>query len=115
MKDYRLSEIRDICETMHNEFGEYACIYCENNGLGDFCTVEFVDSPTDWYVDVEPRDMIELPCKIEVNADPCKIEVNADPYKWQVIWRGSYRIHTCEFYTEAEADAFLAELKGDRK
>lgn len=112
MKDYRLSEIKEICEKMHNEFGENACINCENNGLGDFCTVEFENYPTDWYVDVEPRDMIELPCKIPM------IAINEQVLSWQVAYRsvlGTGDIRTRLFDTESETDAFLAELKGGKR
>lgn len=109
MKDYRLSEIKAICEKMHNEFGENACIYCENNGLGDFCSVEFENYPTDWYVDIEPRDMIELPCK--------ELRTESFGNIWDVYHRNAkYGFIQHEYFnTEAEADAFLAELKGDKK
>lgn len=106
MKDYRLSEIKEICEAMHNKYGENACIYCENEGLGDFCNVEFENYPIDWYVDIEPRDMIELPCKISVRSD--------NEAFWQVAYRGLTRsgiVIVTDFSEESEADAFLADLK----
>ena len=113
MKDYRLSEIKEICEAMHNKYGENACIYCENEGLGDFCNVEFENYPIDWYVDIEPRDMIELPCKDYVFF---KDEEDEEEY-WFVYYRSTeFNCIDCKFFeTEAEADAFLAELKGGKQ
>ncbi len=110
MKDYRLSEIQAICEKMHNEFGENACIYCENNGLGDFCTVEFENYPTDWYVDIEPRDMLELPCKMPYNAgDTCEV-------RYVVLYmKDNGDVSITNGYTEAQADTVLEQLRGDKK
>ena len=100
MKDYRLSEIIAECEKQEN---------CNDCPCGDFCKYVdvFSEYPAEWN-DIEPRDMIELPCK-------CKSTVNRD---WLVYYRSKYDCGLIEqqaFSSEAEADAFLAELKGDKK
>ena len=59
--------------------------------------------------DIEPRDMIELPCK--------EHRVNDYGDVWDVYYRDErygFVRHECRG-TEAEADAFLAELKGDKE
>lgn len=103
MKDYRLSEIQN-----HN--------WNELWDLSDDIAkrrIEFVFLRNAQYslehLDIEPRDMIELPCKI---ATPNDIFID-----WQVIWRTKEGgcIGTKSFDCEAKADAFLAELKGDRQ
>ena len=105
MKDYTLSEAKKICEE-HRTCGDCPLKIVTSRGIGCvFCNI-----PSQWQNPIEPRDMIELPCKTPANADPWQIS----PYKWQVIWRGSYKICTGEFHTEEEADAFLAELKGGK-
>ena len=108
MKDYRLSEMRDICAGHFCERG--ACEYCEaqDKELHDFCQEYFGTTCPASYSDIEPRDMIELPCK-------CKSTVNRD---WLVYYKSKYDCGLIEqqaFSSEAEADAFLAELKGDKK
>ena len=105
MKDYRLSEISEICEKMQEEYGSNACDMCENlhYGAEQFCIHKIGDDcPCEWNID--PRDMIELPCK-------CKSTVNRD---WLVYYRSKYDCGLIEqqaFSSEAEADAFLVKKK----
>lgn len=95
MKDYRLSEAQAICEKRKRR--NASCIGCE---MEQFC---FALNPAS--VDIDPRDMIELPCK-------CQSLQNGD---WLVYYRSSYDCNLIElraFSYETNADAFLAELKG---
>lgn len=108
MKDYRLSEIVTHCKEMHDRYGEKACDNCDG---ARFCENQYANIPRYWTDehDIEPRDMIELPCKIPLTA------INGQVLSWQVAYRsvlGIGDIRTRLFDTEAEADAFLAELKG---
>ncbi len=107
MKDYRLSEISDICEEKCNSCSlkEIPCKSCK---MQEICkTLNWQKyhrgfSPNNWKL--EPRDMIELPCK-------CKSTVNRD---WLVYYRSKYDCGLIEqqaFSSEAEADAFLAKKK----
>ncbi len=101
MKDYRLSEIKngywgdsDITKSR----GEYELL----------CELQY-DLEDE---NIEPRDMLELPCKIPLTA------INGQVLSWQVVYRsvlGTGDIRTRLFGSEAEADAFLAELKGDKE
>ena len=98
MKDYRLSEIKDICEQ------QGSCDDCE---CADVChrVHKYKFIPNEWD-DIEPRDMIELPCKISVRSD--------NEAFWQVAYRGLTRsgiVIVTDFSEESEADAFLADLK----
>ena len=110
MKDYRLSEIVAHCEKMGGD-----CEVCEGEDRGINCACQRISSrftPTFWWKVIEPRDMIELPCKIPM------IAINEQVLSWQVAYRsvlGTGDIRTRLFDTEAEADAFLAELKGDKE
>lgn len=59
---------------------------------------------------IEPRDMIELPCKehFTYTHDNGHITEN-----WRVFYRGQFAlIETAFFSTEQDADEFLAKLKG---
>lgn len=111
MKDYTLSEMRTHClNILHSGLN---CEHCKkyDRPLFDFCMNGLNDVPSDWKLKLEPRDLIELPCKIVVtclSGFPC----------WQVVWRnrsGNGSIVTKDFDTEAEADKFLEELKGESK
>ena len=107
MKDYRLSEIVVHCKEMHDKYGENACELCDRE-VSEFCIKEFENCPSHWD-DIKPRDMVELPCKIEV-----KYAINYS--NWQVVWRnrnGNGSLMTKMLETEPEADEFLAELGGD--
>lgn len=103
MKDYRLSEVQAIC--VKRKRINAGCIGCE---MEEFC---FALSPA--CVDIEPRDMIELPCKehFVYKHDDGHITEN-----WRVFYRAEFAlIGTAVFPTEPEADAFLAELKGGKR
>lgn len=77
------------------------CVGCEAE---NFCWHAKPYVPQYW--DIEPRDMIELPCK-EKNTW-------GELVSYDVIFRDKYGhthiIH--DFFDEAKADAFLKELKG---
>ena len=107
MKDYTLSEVASVCiskQTLYNGTVLYDCKNCE---------LEQICSPTKWGSKVgeiiEPRDMIELPCKnIYVGI--------AGVNRFQVLYRSTYgNIETRLYRTETEADEFLARLKGDKQ
>lgn len=111
MKDYTLSEVASVCiskQTLYNGTVLYDCKNCE---------FEQICSPTKWGSKVgeiiEPRDMIELPCKehFTYTHDNGHITEN-----WRVFYRSELAlIETAFFPTETEADAFLAELKGSKQ
>ena len=113
MKDYTLSEISDICVEMCNSrsLKEIPCKSCK---MQEICkTLNWQKyhrgfSPNNW--DIEPRDMIELPCKQE-------IKFSEERSEWQVVWRDDFiqRIRFADFTTESEADEFWAKLKGGKK
>ena len=107
MKDYRLSEIKEICKSMTGNGGCLKCTLYPN-----VCLKTLIDVvPNKW--DIEPRDMIELPCKehFTYTHDNGHITEN-----WRVFYRGEFAlIETAFFPTEAEADAFIAELKGGKQ
>lgn len=103
MKDYRLSEIKDICEKMQEEYGSNACDMCENTlyEVEQFCIHKIGDNcPCEWHI--EPRDMIELPYKLSM----------ANGKAYSVYWRQQFGLINEEvFATEAEADEFITKLK----
>lgn len=104
MRDYRLSEIKEICESMRGNGG---CIKCSL--YPEVCIDMICDTiPNKW--DVKPHDMIELPCKQE-------IKFSEERSEWQVVWRDDFiqRIRFADFTTESEADAFLEKLKGGKQ
>ena len=70
MKDYRLSEVQAICEKRKHR--NASCIGCE---MEQFC---FALNPA--CVDIEPRDMIELPYKQALGTV-------FSAYKWEVFFR----------------------------
>lgn len=66
MKDYRLSEIKKHCEEMYAKYGTQACKQCYQNNLDlhVFCVDELGKCPSYSWGDIEPRCLVELPCKI---------------------------------------------------
>ncbi len=101
MKDYTLSEAKKICEE-HRTCSDCPLKIITQRGIGCvFCNI-----PSQWQNPIEPRDMIELPCKISVRSD--------NESFWQVAYRGLTRsgiVIVTDFSEESEADAFLADLK----
>ena len=111
MKDYRLSEIKEICEEKCNSCSlkEIPCKSCK---MQEICkTLNWQKyhrgfSPNNW--DIEPRDMIELPCKIPM------IAINEQALAYQVVYRsilGTGEIVTRIFDNETDADVFLSYCK----
>lgn len=101
MKDYTLSEAKKICEG-HRTCGDCPLKIVTQRGIG--CL--FWIMPRKWQNPIEPRDVIDLPCKIPVRLD--------DDVRWQVVYHGLTRsgiIITTQLFTEHEADAFLADIK----
>lgn len=99
MKDYRLSEIKEICKTTIGG--------CNNCGVQNECHLLSAQQPHGW--DIEPRNMLDLPCKQQ-------LDIENRIYQWEVIYRGKDGlVYFNMFGREAQADAFLAELKGDKK
>lgn len=97
MKDYRLSEVKECCKHMCAKFPK-PCKDCEMQAI---CKDTL---PLGW--DIEPRDMIELPCK--------EHRVNAYGDVWDVYYRDYEcygKIDNKIFFTEANADEFIAQLK----
>ena len=103
MKDYTLSKIKSICTKQSVNGG------CETCEIGTQDCIINACKPCNWYI--EPSDMIELPCKI-------KVAYLDDVFAWQVLRRnknGDVETVNDIFGTEADADAFLANLKGGKK
>ena len=98
MKDYRLSEIKEICKTTIGG--------CNNCGVQNECHLLSAQQPHGW--DIEPRDMIELPCKMEYEGKYGKC--------WKVYYRNVLdgTIDHKGFYDETQADDFLQELKNGK-
>lgn len=107
MKDFTLSEMKAHCTKVIQSGKD--CTYCKkyDPSLYNFCMKGLSDIPAEWKMDIEPRDIIELPCKELVK------------YSGKPTWVVHYRDKKLGFYTvmfdsEPEADVFLAGLK-DRK
>ena len=99
MKDYTLSEQKAICM----KYAEVGCRKCE---IHDFCHNVRFKRPFA-YDDIEPRDMIELPCKLPAVSGK----------QLQVVYRDKYgyvRSKPYDLDEEPDADAFLADLKGGK-
>ena len=96
MKDYRLSEIKYICEKTES------CKNCECSGL---C---FVLTDMRSLTEIEPRDMIDLPCK--------EHRINRNLHVIDVYYRNPKFgfIEHDVFPSETEADKFLQELKNGK-
>lgn len=108
MKDYRLSEVKEICKRQYGN-----CYGCPLRNGNHLLLCRFARSPESWNFDIEPRDMIELPSKerFVYKHDDGHITKN-----WRVFYRGEFAlIETAFFPTEQEANAFLADLKGEKK
>ena len=100
MKDYTLSEAKKICEE-HRTCGDCPLKIVTLRGIG--CI--FGIMPRNWKNPIEPRDMIDLPCKLPAVSGK----------QLQVVYRDKYgyvRSKPYDLDEESEADAFLAELKG---
>ena len=100
MKDYLLSEIKAICDDCVGD-----CDFCEISHECDFLGIE--KYPIYWE-NIEPRDMIELPCKMEYEGKYGKC--------WKVYYRNVLdgTIDNKGFYDETQADKFLQELKNGK-
>ena len=107
MKDYRLSEIKN-----HDRNKDWEV--CDDELLSPLEIARLRDIHDDiLYTNIEPRDMIELPCKSHFvyEHDDGHITEN-----WRVFYREEFAlIGTAVFPTEPEADAFLEELKNKAK
>ncbi len=101
MKDYRLSEILS---------------YCYSNGDCKQCELEKICSHRLDYIsicNIEPRDMIELPCINEIDKSKTGC-YTLDGKFYEVIFRdkdGSIKVMQAE--SKDEAYKFLAMLKGN--
>ena len=98
MKDYTLSEIKAICDDCVGD-----CDFCQISYECDSLGIE--KYPTHWE-NIEQRDMIELPCKLPAVSGK----------QLQVVYRDKYgyvRSKPYDLDEEPEADAFLADLKGE--
>ena len=101
MKDFTLSEVKAHCKARVGKY-PFPCKGCEMEVV---CKSTL---PVGW--DIEPRDMIELPCKEHFVYEHDGGHVTEN---WRVFYRAGYAfIGTAVFDTEREADAFLADLKG---
>ena len=105
MKDYRLSEVRDMCEECWERKRN-----CDECGVEGMCSSCFDELPYNWD-DIEPRDMIELPCKVRFEDKMTGKTIIG----WQVLSRkdGGY-VGSDWFTKEEEADEFLQELKNGK-
>ena len=103
MKDYRLSEIQN-----HN-FNELWAL--SDDIAKRRLEFEFLRKAqySLEHLDIEPRDMIELPCKVRLKLDKSTVV-------WQIVSRAEDNgISTRIFINESRADEYLAELKGDKE
>ena len=94
MKDYTFSEMLEICREYDDCAGCPFETICQNG-------IASVNER-----DIEPRDMIELPCMIILGVPACM--------EFVVIYKdkhGLVKIKTFDCTQEAEADAFLSSLK----
>ena len=109
MKDYTLSEIKAHCNRMTGRNNEGPdCDRCEEENLElyRFCIDNIYPCPRRF--EVEPRDMIELPCKLPAVSGK----------QLQVVYRdkcGCVRSKPYDLDEEPEADTFLADLKGGKR
>lgn len=102
MKDYRLSEIKnhdwhenwDVNDDITKGHREYEFLRELQHDLE--------------YRDISPRDMIELPCKMEYEGKYGKC--------WKVYYRNVLdgTIDNQGFYDKTQADEFLQELKNGK-
>lgn len=107
MKDYRLSEIKEICKSTTENGGCLKCSLYPNVCLKILKNVV----PNKW--DIEPRDMIELPYINEIDKSKTGCYI-LDGKFYEVIFRdkdGSIKVKQAE--SKNEADKFLAMLKGN--
>ena len=99
MKDYKLSEVVEICKKYGGN-----CYLCPFQRFGDAVLCSFDVAPRSWDIDIEPRDMIELPCKIPY-SNVC------DEVKYFVIYmKNNGFVSITNGYTEDDADKLLLEL-----
>lgn len=111
MKDYTLSEVKEMCKKHHN--GKCSsCTFHENDE--EVLACKFVVSPLAWGIDIgdiEKRDLIELPYKVkfaEVIGGKERI------FFWQVLSRRENGIIGIDFFEKSrEADDFIAKIKGE--
>ena len=99
----------DLC-TKNNPFGAYDLLKEDVLGWAKEDGVEIEECKTIDFENIEQSDVIELPCKQE-------IKFSEERSEWQVVWRDDYisRICFADFSVEADADAFLEELKGGKR
>lgn len=97
MKDYLLSEMLKICKTYDDD--------CAGCPFETICQNGIVSVNKG---DIKPRDMIELPCKMEYEGKYGKC--------WKVYYRNVLdgTIDNKGFYDETQADEFLQELKNGK-
>lgn len=103
MKDYLLSEIADICRKYSGN-----CCLCPFQRSGDAVSCSFGFAPRSWDIDIELRDMVELPCKER------SVDKFGNVY-WDIYFRNkeSNYIDSISFWEkqEDEADKLLERLK----
>ena len=99
MKDFRLSEMVEECKK-HDK-----CCDCR---IKEFCGAVSFEGLKGLTEKISPRDMIELPCKMEYEGQYGKC--------WKVYYRNVLdgTIDNQGFYDETQAGAFLQELKNGK-
>lgn len=102
MKDYTLSEIQKICKN-RVEHIKNPCKECEMR-INHICNNTL---PIGWQID--KRDIADLPCKIVYSLPYSGIK------RALVVYQEEGKIGFQDDFTEAEADAFIAELKGGKQ
>lgn len=103
MKDYTLSEIKAHCKVRVAKYHN-PCKGCEMEVV---CKSTL---PLGW--EIEPRDMIELPCVNVATISPFGKEIKLYEVHYRDNKTNAILTKICK--TEPEADAFLAELKGGK-
>lgn len=102
MKDYTLSEILSgNVDVLKTDTKQNYALWQIQRAVRDF--------------DIEPRDMIELPCKIPLTIYHQQLKEIPITTSWEVLYRDIEKsknaVFVKLFYNEGSADEFLASLK----
>lgn len=129
MKDYKRLTTRDLVGTYINmyEFANEVKKWQERHGLYDYMGADTTQILIERLADIEDKiengTLIELPCK--VGDTVWKVErgydYNNDTYFWHIVEK-PFELGVLDYWwgkmifpTKAEAEAQLAELKGERE
>lgn len=86
MKDYKLSEIRDICRKQNPEKEDNSCITCPISDICSDCFYDTITLPCEWDIDVETKIAkceSETTTSASTSDDPMIIEATT-PNEWNI-------------------------------